>query len=380
MNKYIAAKKSINSEKHNFVFAMLVLFLFGIGYITLYSGSTYYAERMFDNHLYFVTKQIKHAAFGVVGMLFFAFTDFSKIRKMLPAIMIVTFVLCILPFIPGVGEVRNGAVRWIKVGRFMFQPSEFVKFSVLLFLANFFDKKKDKYDDPLVSIFPPFIITSIFILFIYLGNDFSSSLFILFIATSMFFVAGVPVGWFLKGLICIVPILILMVVTKEYRMERVLSFLDPERDPLNSGFQIRGSINALTSGGMFGRGLGNGVRKIAGVPEIYSDFIFVVWAEEMGFIGVVFYITVLIVFSIIGYRIAFTCKDRFGSYIAFGATTSILVQSLLNCAVVSRLVPATGIPLPFFSSGGSSLVVSFCLCGLILNASGYVNKGEMVNG
>ncbi|AGT44595.1 putative lipid II flippase FtsW [Treponema pedis] len=380
MNKYIAAKKNINPEKHDFIFAMAVLLLFGVGYTTLYSGSIHYAKRIFDDQLYFVIKQAKHAVVGLAGMLFFTFMDFSKIRKMLPAIVIITFLLCILPFVPGLGEMRNGAVRWIKLGGFKFQPSEAVKFSVLLFLANFFDKKNDKYEDPLISIFPPFLITSLFILFVYLGNDFSSSLFILIIATTMFFAAGVPISWFLKGLVCIIPILVLMVVTKEYRMERVLSFLDPGRDPLNSGFQIQASLNALTSGGLFGQGLGNGVRKIASVPEIYSDFIFVVWAEEMGFVGVACYMLLLIFFAVLGYKIAFTCKDRFGSYIAFGATTSILIQSLLNCAVVSKLVPATGIPLPFFSSGGSSLVISFCLCGLILNASGYVNKGGSVNG
>ncbi len=159
-------------------------------------------------------------------------------------------------------------------------------------------------------------------------------------------------------------------------MERVLSFLDPSRSPLDSSFQIQAALNALTSGGVWGQGLGNGLRKIASVPEIYSDFIFVVWAEEMGFIGVVFYIALLAFFAFFGYRIAFGCKSRFGAYVAFGAVSCILSQSLVNCAVVSKMIPATGIPLPFFSSGGSSLVVTFSLCGLILNASGYVNKKE----
>lgn len=122
------------------------------------------------------------------------------------------------------------------------------------------------------------------------------------------------------------------------------------------------------------------MRKIASVPEIYSDFIFVVWAEEMGFIGVICYISILLLFAFLGYKIAFTCKNRFGAYVAFGATTSILVQSLLNCAVVSKLIPTTGIPLPFFSSGGSSLVITFCLCGLILNASGYSERKGEVHG
>ena len=378
MVKHIIAKKNINSEKYDFVFAMMVLMMFGIGFATLYSGSTYYAQRLFDNHLYFVLRQIRHFLVGLGAMLFFVFIDFSKLRKALPAITIISLLICILPFIPGIGETRNGAVRWINIAGFKFQPSEAVKFIMIIFLANFFDKKNEKYDEPLISIFPPFLMTAVFVLLIYLGNDFSSSIFILFVSLSMFFAAGIPIKWFLKGLICVIPILVLMVVTKEYRMERVLIFLDPGRDPLNTGFQIQGSLNALTSGGVWGRGLGNGVRKIASVPEIYSDFIFVVWAEEMGFIGVICYISILLLFAFLGYKIAFTCKNRFGAYVAFGATTSILVQSLLNCAVVSKLIPTTGIPLPFFSSGGSSLVITFCLCGLILNASGYSErKGEM---
>ncbi len=374
MSKRIVAKKNINNEKYDLVFAMLVFMLFGIGFATLYSGSTYYAQRMFDDHLYFITRQFKHFLIALVGMLFFVFIDFSILRKFLPFIMLGTLLLCLLPFIPGIGEFRNGAVRWINIGGFMFQPSEAVKFSIILYLASFFDKKNDRYDEPLVAVFIPFLVTAIFISLVYLGNDFSSSVFILFIAVMMFFIAGVPLGWFLKGFICVAPILVLMVITKEYRVKRVLAFLDPSRDPLGSGFQIQASLNALTNGGLWGQGLGNGVHKIASVPEIYSDFIFVVWGEEMGFIGVLAYILFLLVFVGRAYKIAFTSTDRFAAYIAFGAGTCIFVQSLLNCAVVSSLVPATGIPLPFFSSGGSSLLISFCLCGLILNASGYANK------
>lgn len=380
MGKYIVAKRSIETEHYDFVFAMMVILMFGLGFATLYSGSTHYADRMFDNPLYFIIKQSKHAMFGFIAMVALMFIDFSKLRAVLPLLMFITFILCIMPFVPGIGTVRHGAMRWIKIGGFMFQPSEIVKFSLIIFLANFFDKKNNKYDNPFVSIFPPSLIVAFFVFIVYLGNDFGSSLFIMIIALMMFFIAGVPLKWFIKYVICIIPILVLMIVTKEYRMERVLSFLDPGRDPLKSGFQVQASLNALTGGGMWGLGVGNGVRKIASVPEIYSDFIFTVLAEELGFVGVIFYIILLLAFSALGYKIAFTCKIRFGAYIAFGATTSILVQSLLNCAVVSSLVPATGIPLPFFSSGGSSLVITFAMCGLILNASRYSITKENANG
>ena len=146
MSKYINVKRNIDPEKYDFVFAMMVLMMFGIGFATLYSGSTYYAQRLFDNHLYFVLRQIRHFLVGLGAMLFFVFIDFSKLRKALPAITIISLLICILPFIPGIGEKRNGAVRWINIAGFKFQPSEAVKFIMIIFLANFFDKKNEKYD------------------------------------------------------------------------------------------------------------------------------------------------------------------------------------------------------------------------------------------
>nr|WP_253676877.1 putative lipid II flippase FtsW [Treponema sp. OMZ 788] len=351
MVRHIIAKKNIHSEKYDFVFAMSVLLLFGVGFATLYSGSIHYAQRFFDNHLYFVGKQIKHFIAGIAAMMIFLFIDFSTIRKMLPVIMLITLVLCLLPFVPGIGEERNGASRWVNIAGFMFQPSELLKLSLILFLANFFDKKNGNYDQPLLSVITPFIIISGFSFLVYLENDFSSSMFIFFIGALMFFIANVPIWWFIKGFLSFAPIFILMIITKEYRMERILSFLDPSRSPLDSGFQIQAALNALTSGGVWGLGLGNGLRKIASVPEIYSDFIFVVWAEEMGFIGVLFYLALLAFFAVFGYRIAFGCKNRFGAYAAFGAVSCIVSQSLVNCAVVSKMIPATGIPLPFFFIG-----------------------------
>ena len=241
-------------------------------------------------------------------------------------------------------------------------------------MANFFDKKAERLDAPLIAILPPFFITAVFVLLVYLENDFSSSAFLMMIFMIMFFAAGGPILWFIKGLIVIIPCSVLMVVTSTYRMKRVLSFISPNFDPLDTSYQINAALEALASGGLHGTGLGNGVHKISSVPEIYSDFIFVAWAEEAGFLGVCMYLALLLAFTAAAYRIAFTSSSRFGCYLAFGAASAITLQSFLNLGVVVHLLPATGIPLPFFSFGGSSLITTLCLCGLIINVSHYSKR------
>ncbi|MEL3906295.1 MAG: putative lipid II flippase FtsW [Treponema sp.] len=374
MQQLIAVEKNINRDRYNFVFIMLVVLMVGLGLATLYSGSLHYAERFFGNPFYFVLRQFRNLLAGVFGLIFFAFFGIERLRKLLPYLLILGFILAVLPFVPGIASPRNGANRWIAIGGVSLQPSEFIKLILIIFLANFFDKKAEHLDAPFISVLPPFFIASLFVLLVYLENDFSTSVFLMLIFMMMFFAAGGPILWFIKGLVVMVPCAVLMVVTSTYRMKRVLSFLSPEHDPLGAGYQINAALEALASSGLWGAGLGNGVHKISSVPEIYSDFIFVVWAEEMGFAGVCLYIFLLFLFAITAYLIAFSCGNRFGAYLAFGSVSAITVQSFLNLGVVVRLVPATGIPLPFFSFGGSSLITTLCLCGLIINVSGCTKR------
>jgi len=380
MRSGIRSEKNINRIRYSIPFVLLVISMFGVGFTTLYSASIHYGNLLFGEPLYFVFNQLKHFVVAAFVMLIFAFLDFKILRRFLPFAMLVTLIFCLLTFVPGISHSSHGAVRWVNIGgKLVFQPSEFVKLVMIIFLSNFFAKNftndSEAFEKPFANIFMPFFIVSIFTLLIYLENDFSSAFFILFLSLSMFFVIGVPLIYFFQGALVIIPILTLMILTKDYRIERILSFVDPTREPLNSTYQIQGSLNALTSGGFWGRGLGEGVRKIGSVPYIYSDFVFVVWAEEMGFIGVLLYFALLSSFAFVGYRIALRCEDRFGAFVAFGGVSAIVMQSLLNCAVVSKLTPTTGISLPFFSAGGSSLVVSFAICGLIINASGLAKRG-----
>jgi len=370
------AEKSRTNERVDVPFVILVLLLCGTGFITLYSGSLGFASRLFDDPLYFVKRQGVNLAVSLIAMLVASFFNLEYVRKWLPKIVIVTLVISLLPFVPGIGVSKNGAARWIGIGASTFQPSELIKLMLVFYLANIFAKKADRLDEPRVAIFPPAIFSLAFVGIIYLQNDFSTSVFVLLTVVSMFFAAGVDWRWFVRFALVLIPVMVFAVLTKEYRMERVISFLRPEHDPLGAGYQVNAAIEALSEGGFWGRGLGNGVRKISGIPEVQSDFIFAVWGEEMGFVGVCLYFTLLLLFTARGLWISLRCCDRFRCLLAFGSTIVIFFQSLMNCGVVVRAFPATGVPMPFYSSGGSSLLITLCLCGFIINVSRWMPDGE----
>ena len=379
LDTVIVAEKNKNPERVDIPFVLLVLFFCGLGLTVLYSGSVGYAGRLFDDPLYFVKRQSFHLVAGLACLAVLASVNLDSVRKHLHKIVGFTLVFAVLPFIPGIGITKNGAARWIGLGPFTFQPSELVKLVVVFFLANLFDKKHDRLGEPEVSVYPAAIMSLSFVAIVYLQRDFSTAIFILMLALSLFFMAGVGIGWFVKFFLVSTPLVILMILSEEYRLERVLSFLHPEHDPLGAGYQVNAALLALGDGGFWGRGIGNGIRKIASIPEVQSDFIFAVWGEEMGFFGVCIYFALLLAFSIRGYLIAFRSNNRFRCLLAFGCTTIILFQSLMNCGVVVRVLPATGVPLPFFSSGGSSILITLCLCGLIINVSRQKPEGEMQN-
>lgn len=374
-----SAERNRTPERIDLPFLLLTILMCGIGLTTLYSGTIGYAERFFGDPLYFVKRQFVNLAIGIVFLVVLASINLETLRKFLPKVVIATLVISVLPFIPGIGISKNGSTRWINLGFTTFQPSELVKMVIVFFLANLFAKKHDRLDDPNVSVYPAAIMSALFVTVIYLQNDFSKSLFILIIVLVMFYIAGVKPLWFVKLGLVLLPLLVIMVMSKEYRVARVLSFLHPEHDPLGAGYQVNAALDALGAGGFWGRGLGNGIRKIASIPEVQSDFIFAVWCEEMGFFGVLVFFALLVIFSVRGFWISLRCSDRFRCYLGFGCTLIIFLQSLMNCGVVVRFFPATGIPLPFFSSGGSSLLITLCLCGLIINVSRWKPEGEIQN-
>ncbi|MCL2208651.1 MAG: putative lipid II flippase FtsW [Treponema sp.] len=377
------AEKALN-QKTVHLFYICVILLLGTGLVTLYSASYAFAQRFFRDGNYFVIKQLGYSAAGVFLFVIASRINLEKNRKFIMPFAVFAAILCGLTLVPGVGIERYGASRWIEIGTFSYQPSEMVKIAFPLYLAHLLGKKEGNLSNFYSGILIPVVITSLFFFLIYIQNNFSTAVFIVFNAMIIFFLAGMRYRYFLAAAAMIIPVSILLIFTKEHRVRRLVSFLQPQWDPMGAGFQVNASRDAIASGGFFGKGIGEGTRKIASIPEIHSDFIFSAYVEETGFIGIILFIALFAVLGFLGYKAAIKCENTFGKLVAAGFTTMILSQSLLNIAVVSGALPATGIPLPFFSAGGSSLVTTLICAGLIANVAknpgGEINRTEDING
>ncbi len=350
------------------LFYIMVLLL-GTGLTFLFSSSYPNALRLGKAPEFFLKRQLIMVGAGIVGAAFFAAVPVDRLKKSVPLFLVLSFILSLA--VLAVGKEIQGARRWIVLAGHSFQPSELVKITVVLYISSVFSKKYDKIDQ-LYTVSHPAVVVSLFALMIFGQNDFSTAIFLIFVAGAMFFIAGVKLRYFFSAFLAVIPFMLVLILSKEHRVKRLIAFIDPEKDPAGVGYQIIKAKAALVSGGLWGSGIGNGVKKFGTLPEAHSDFIFAVVGEETGFIGVFIIIILFIVFAVRGYAISLDCSrkgDYFSSFLGFGITTSILYQALMNMAVVSGVVPATGIPLPFFSHGGSSMLVTLLMCGMLLNIS-----------
>lgn len=372
MSRNFSPEKIIMS-RIDYIFLVILITLMGLGVAMLFSASWDYGEKRFGDSFFFFSKQLMWMGLGGVLAGLVMFIPVNLIKAGIPILIVSSLVLCLMTFIPAFNIEAHGAHRWISIGNFSFQPSELVKLTIILYLAHMLSKNEQKLHDVPNSVLPPLIVVGLFVMIIYLQNDFSTAVFVGFIAFFMFFISGIKLRYFIGfGLASAVTMLILL-FTRPHRVKRLVSFLDPEIDPAGTGYQIIGSLSALSRGGLWGTGLGQSIKKNGAVPEAQSDFIFSIIGEEAGFIGVLFVIGLFVMFACRGYMIAWHQHGKFEFYAAFGITSSILYQAFLNMAVVSDSVPATGVPLPFFSSGGSALVTTMIMCGLLLNMSRRMN-------
>lgn len=368
---FFADKPVENYKKGDVLLIVSIVLLWGLGIFTLFVCTPNTAERLFSDRFYFVRRQLIWSAVGLALMLATALIPMNVIRKILPFIVLGSLLLCVLTLVPGLGDTKKGASRWIHLGSVSFQPSEAAKFAIVLFLANYFakDYHSSQIDDADRNFFRPLLVLFLFIGAIILGKDFSTGLFVFVIGVIMFFVTGARMIWFGPLLMLAIPACVLLIGSEQYRIMRVMAFFKPEEYTLTSGYQQFASQLAIIEGGFWGSGLGSGLVKVNSIPEVHADYIFAGWASAMGLIGVAAYFVVLIFFAWRAYRISFTTPNVFAAYGAFGCTSVIVLQSLVNCGVVCGALPTTGIPLPFFSSGGSSLMFTMAMCGFIINAS-----------
>lgn len=351
--------------------ALLMVLLAGIGISALFSASYYYGSYKFGDSGYFFTRQFVFMLVGSVLAFTVSRLSLSFISKFIPLLLFVSLILMLATFIPGIGREMMGGRRWIIIAGKSIQPSEFVKLTVILYLSSIFSKKHEKIHDFFNSVLPPLLIVSVFTALILAQNDFSTAAFVMIISLVMFYVAGVKYGYFVFIFTAIIPLAGMLLFSKEHRVRRIISFLDPGSDPANAGYQVLSARRALSNGGFWGAGIGLGSQKLGGLPEAHSDFIFAVIGEEAGILGIAFIIVLFLALAVRGYALAlkFREKNLFAYFLTFGLTTSILYQALINMAVVSGMLPVTGITLPFFSHGGSSVIVTFIMCGLLFNLS-----------
>ena len=365
-----------NKNNMDFTLLITVLILLAIGVAMVFSASSISSFMKYNDRYHYLKSQGFFAILGILAMLFMSKLDYRILGRFAGALALLSIVLLIAVFIPGIGHTANEATRWIKIGSQTMQPSEFAKFALIIFMAKSISNKKEKIRSFKHGVLPYVILAAIYFVLIILEPNLSMAGSILMITFAMLFAAGTKIIYLVGWLIPILPAVGYIIMKKPYMLARVTSYMNPWADPLNKGYQAIQSLYALGSGGIFGLGLGNSRQKFFYIPEPQNDFIFAIIGEELGFIGTS---TIVILFLMLiwrGLRIALACPDTFGCLLATGITCMIAIQATLNIAVATVSIPTTGISLPFISSGGSSLLFVMVNMGILLNISKTVKTGR----
>ncbi len=356
----------LKCNKNIIVIVLLVLILVGFGCLMVYSASFYSAEYHYENKYFFLFKQIFGVILGIVAMFFFSFVDYHLLKKYKYWIVAISIILLVLVFVPGLGMESYGAKRWISLFGFSIQPSEIAKFALVIFIAGFLSENHEKAKT-LKGLFPVLIVAGVICLLTMLEPSMSVTMCIGFVTLFMLIIGGMSKKHTLMFSMPAAAIVPLLIVLEPYRLKRLMAFIDPWASPQGEGFQLIQSLYSLGSGGWFGVGLFNSRQKYLFLPFAESDFILSIIGEEIGFFGVCVLMCVCfaLIFKLI--QIALNAKDRFGAMLACGVAFIIGIQTLLNIAVVTGSIPPTGLPLPFISSGGTSVSVFMAGIGVCLN-------------
>ncbi len=342
----------------------VVVFLVVIGIMAIFSAGSPRAIANGDNPLVFTIKQMAWLIAGIGAASFFSKYDYKNLKVWaIPACALVLVLLLMVQFSP-LGLMVNEAKRWLAIGPLQFQPSELAKPAVVLAFASLFSSNINILDEKKI---PFYVFFAAMLFLIFKQPNLSMVILLCMTSVSMYFAAGGRVKTIIAAFAC--AALALPPLFLGYQKQRILVWLDPQKDPHNAGYNIIQSLVAFAGGGFFGVGFGNSKQKLSWLPEGHTDFIFAVIAEEFGFLGCFFIICLFAMFAYHGFIAAKRCPDMFGKLLAVGITFSICFQALMNISVASSFLPATGIPLPFISYGGSSLFVSLCMFGVLLNIS-----------
>jgi len=353
--------------------AVIVFTLVVFGLVMIVSASAINSYAKFGRSDYYFWHQLASILVALIGWVIAQNIKYTFWEKLHVPIIILTIISLILVFVPGFGSEYGTAHSWINIpGPFpAIQPSEFAKLGLVIYLAAFFKRKGTKIQNFVDGFVPFIIVVGLITILIALQPDYGTTLIIVLLATSVYYVSGAKLMHLMIGGLMAAISVMIIVANKTYVYKRFLAFLNPEIDPLGIGYHIKQSLIAVGSGGFFGYGFGNSRQKFEYLPEAQGDSIFAIISEELGFIRVILIILAFTAIAIKGYRIAENAPDKFSKLLAVGITTWITSQAFVNIGVVLSIMPTTGVPLPFISYGGSSLLSSIIAIGILLNISKY---------
>ncbi|MGE5702703.1 MAG: putative lipid II flippase FtsW [Clostridia bacterium] len=371
----------------DFLLLFLTALLVGFGILMVLSASSIYAHTGIytskgcpvnicgGDELYFVKRQAIFLGIGVIGMLFAMNLPFAFYKRNFLFICFVSLFFLIIVLIPGIGVYVNGARSWIRLGGFNMQPSEFAKLGLIIYLAALISKKENLFLSFKTGLIPPLVVTGVFFLLIAAEPDLGSAVILLGTASVVLICGGARIRHLFMIAAPIFSMFFFSYITlKDHALARITSFMDPWDDPLGKDYHITQSFFAIARGGLEGTGYGKGIQKYLYLPEAHTDFIFSVIAEELGFIGTTLFLLVFLLFLLRGIHICLKSKDMFASLAGIGVVTMIAVQAIINIGGATGSLPITGVPLPFISYGGSSLLVCLLGTGILLNISREVNR------
>ncbi len=340
--------------------SILILVVFGL--IMVYDASVIQGLKDFKDSYYYIRQQLIWVVLGIFSMIFFIVFDYKKFKIYSLPLVLLSFLMLMAVFIPGLGVSSGGAHRWLRLGSITIQPAEIIKLTGVIFLSAVFEKKA-KLLPFLILIGGISFVTAV------LQKDLGSTIVFVTTAAFLYFAAKAPFWHFLVSLPVVAATLFFLISTSSYRSKRILAFLDPFSDPQGYTYHISQVLIALGSGGLFGLGLGHSRQKFEYIPEVSTDSIFGVIGEELGFLGATFLLSLFLIMIFRGFKISQNCPDNFGKILALGLTCWLGIQIVINISSMIALLPLTGVPLPFISYGGSALVANLTAVGILLNIS-----------
>ena len=360
--------------------AVVVTLLLSIGVVMIYSTSAIYAEEKYHDSYFFLKKQVAWVLIGVLLMVAFSLLDYHVLKTLSIPLLFLSTILLLLVFVPGLGRTAGGARRWLRVASLSFQPSEFTKFAILVYLSDFLSRNQAKIGRIWKGLFLPLSIILLNLVLVLLQPDLGTAVLIGLVVFVLLFAGGMRITYLVTVALASLPVIYAVILRSAYQRSRIMIFLNPWKDPQGTGFQIIQSLIALDAGGLFGLGLACSRQKFFYLPEAHTDFIFSIIGEELGLVGTLCILALFFVFVMAGMKIAWNAPDLYGSLLATGIVSLIAFQAIINIGVVTGAFPTKGLPLPFVSFGGSNLVVAIASVGVLLNIGGQSTSWNLKKG